>query len=33
MDSYENHKEKRIKELHERMRKFGNRKKIKLEVK
>jgi hypothetical protein len=28
MDKYENHEDKRIKELHERMRKIGNRKKI-----
>jgi hypothetical protein len=28
MDKYENHTEKRIKELHERMNKFGNKKKL-----
>jgi hypothetical protein len=28
MDKYENHMEKRIKELHERMRKIGNKKNI-----
>ena len=28
MDIYENHTEKRIKELHERMRKLGNKKNI-----
>ena len=28
MDRYENHTEKRIKELHERMQKFGNRKNL-----
>ncbi len=28
MDKYENHTEKRIKELHARMRKFGNKKKL-----
>lgn len=33
MDVFENHKERRIKELRERTRKFGNRKKIKMEVK
>jgi len=28
MDKYENHIDKRIKELHERMRKFGNKKNL-----
>lgn len=28
MDKYENHIDRRIKELHERMRKFGNKKKF-----
>ena len=28
MDKYENHTEKRIRELHERMKKLGNRKNI-----
>ncbi len=33
MDKYENHIDKRIKELHERMRKFRNKKTIKLRIK
>lgn len=28
MDKYENHTEKRIRELHERMRKFGGKKRM-----